>query len=97
MRTAEGEAEGGGVPSLASMEQGRNATRVRPKTAGATPTSRGRKGWGGVLEDLPDRQELEVRPIRETLIRTYGPCFCLYRECSRLWCVKHIGTPEYNV
>ncbi|CAN0008687.1 unnamed protein product, partial [Ectocarpus sp. 8 AP-2014] len=58
-RTAERGGEGG-VPSLASTEKCRKATRVRPKTAGATPTSRGRKGGGVVLEDLPDRQELEA-------------------------------------
>ncbi|CBN77920.1 conserved unknown protein [Ectocarpus siliculosus] len=58
-RTAERRGEGG-VPSLASTEKGRKATRVRPKTAGARPTSRGRKGGGVVLEDLPDRQELEA-------------------------------------
>ncbi|CAM9633234.1 unnamed protein product, partial [Ectocarpus sp. 12 AP-2014] len=58
-RTAKRGGEGE-VPSLASTEKGRKATRVRPKTAGAMPASRGRKGGGVVLEDLPDRQELEA-------------------------------------
>lgn len=77
-----GEREGEVEECAASPAQRRSAARVRPKTAGAAPSS----SRPTINKDLPDRQELEVRNnnnnrTRKTKVYCSGinksfPCSC---------------------
>lgn len=67
VRARERRERAGGGEAKTSSEQRRRA-RVRPKTAGAaTSLSRERKS---VSDDLPDRQELEVRHLSNVFGKT---------------------------